>query len=406
MYAFLPPPKRGKDPPSESPQVRRRPSRDSPSPPAAAEPRRRGERKEPLTPVDSQRSIASPPRSIGFNIEWSRGLPGEPLDDGELLNPLDECYALYPEEEEYYPAVILRRLPDARYLLFYKGWENEEYVVSASQLRKHFTDASFAADEEDSDPEDAGEEEEAKEQEEEEEGEVDPLAAAANPATAATAGEEGAEQPQNDGAEGHPDAAWEQHTTGFGSRMLELLGWKPGEGLGKERMGRTSAIRPRIIPQNVGLDFISQPLKNLRKKKDSPDPQKGEKAKRRKAASARPDVFSFINRKLGGGGYNSSSSRPGPSASHPSDRDRLSKAVSQMTPAELRRDLLAQQQRLHRYNARVKRLQASLERNRNHPGFRRQLSVCQEVIRGIQQRMHRVQRSLANQGPSRKSKIF
>ena len=46
---------------------------------------------------------------------------------------------------------------------------------------------------------------------------------------------------------------FEAHTTGFGSRMLERMGWKPGEGLGAERQGRADPVVATKRPQGLGL---------------------------------------------------------------------------------------------------------------------------------------------------------
>ena len=46
---------------------------------------------------------------------------------------------------------------------------------------------------------------------------------------------------------------FEQHTTGFGSRMLAKMGFQEGEGLGKEKQGMAAPLEARRRPKNLGL---------------------------------------------------------------------------------------------------------------------------------------------------------
>lgn len=52
-------------------------------------------------------------------------------------------------------------------------------------------------------------------------------------------------------------AAWEAHTTGFGSRMLYKMGYMAGHGLGKDGRGRTSPVPVVVLPPRTSLDFCS-----------------------------------------------------------------------------------------------------------------------------------------------------
>ena len=46
---------------------------------------------------------------------------------------------------------------------------------------------------------------------------------------------------------------FEQHTTGFGSRMLAKMGFQEGEGLGREKQGMIVPLEARRRPKNLGL---------------------------------------------------------------------------------------------------------------------------------------------------------
>jgi len=46
---------------------------------------------------------------------------------------------------------------------------------------------------------------------------------------------------------------WEQHTTGFGLKMLQKMGYQDGQGLGKSRQGRHEPIRAVRRPKRQGL---------------------------------------------------------------------------------------------------------------------------------------------------------
>jgi len=55
------------------------------------------------------------------------------------------------------------------------------------------------------------------------------------------------------GGVGHAFAAFERHTRGVGSRLLEGMGWSAGEGLGRARQGISAPIQPAMRPRQLGL---------------------------------------------------------------------------------------------------------------------------------------------------------
>ena len=59
--------------------------------------------------------------------------------------------------------------------------------------------------------------------------------------------EEGAEEPERSFGD------FEKHTKGFGSRMLEKMGFVQGGGLGKDKQGTSHAIKPQMRKKGLGL---------------------------------------------------------------------------------------------------------------------------------------------------------
>ncbi|KAH3874149.1 hypothetical protein DPMN_037391 [Dreissena polymorpha] len=103
---------------------------------------------------------------------------------------------------------------------------------------------------------------------------------------------------------------WEEHTKGIGSRLLQKMGYVPGKGLGCRGEGRVEPVPIQLLPQvGKSLDRIMA-LKELAGDRDIFDAMKQQDRKDRKMVrkleqqyhklESRPDVFEFINKRLGG----------------------------------------------------------------------------------------------------------
>ncbi|CAM9853425.1 unnamed protein product [Pylaiella littoralis] len=114
------------------------------------------------------------------------------------------------------------------------------------------------------------EQEEDEEDEEEEEGDLEDAWANAGDADSAQKffqervlgdrrGRGGEDDDGRDGGlclDAYVFGGWEQHTKGFGSRMMNRMGYRRGEGLGKEKQGISRPVPIRVLPERRALDHL------------------------------------------------------------------------------------------------------------------------------------------------------
>ncbi|MCJ8737912.1 hypothetical protein PDJAM_G00029490 [Pangasius djambal] len=107
---------------------------------------------------------------------------------------------------------------------------------------------------------------------------------------------------------------WEAHTRGIGSKLLLKMGYELGKGLGKTLSGRVEPVQAVVLPKGCSLDQcaeLTQRKTRAATAKNNPASSKRKMKRKRTSTSTRPDVFDFLNSKLG----DSSPSAPAPSCS-------------------------------------------------------------------------------------------
>ncbi|KAL2103259.1 hypothetical protein ACEWY4_000127 [Coilia grayii] len=109
---------------------------------------------------------------------------------------------------------------------------------------------------------------------------------------------------------------WEVHTRGIGSRLLMKMGYEQGKGLGKSLEGRVEPVQAVVVPRGdvASLEGCGELTRALAMrprpptdKESAPGPKK--KLKRKSGGEGKPNVFEFLNAKLG-------PAQPRPSGAH------------------------------------------------------------------------------------------
>uniref|UniRef100_W5LH26 Zinc finger CCCH-type with G patch domain-containing protein n=1 Tax=Astyanax mexicanus TaxID=7994 RepID=W5LH26_ASTMX len=95
---------------------------------------------------------------------------------------------------------------------------------------------------------------------------------------------------------------WEAHTRGIGSKLLLKMGYELGKGLGKTLSGRVEPVQAVVLPKGRSLDQcaeLTQRKTHAAIAKDNPTSGKRKIKRKKKSTSTRPNVFDFLNSKLG-----------------------------------------------------------------------------------------------------------
>ncbi|XP_048098211.1 zinc finger CCCH-type with G patch domain-containing protein [Alosa alosa] len=99
---------------------------------------------------------------------------------------------------------------------------------------------------------------------------------------------------------------WEVHTRGIGSRLLMKMGYEQGKGLGKGLEGRVEPVQAVVVPRGAAaLAECGELTRALASQVRRPKPPGGaatgprKRLRRKRGGGGEPNVFDFLNAKLG-----------------------------------------------------------------------------------------------------------
>ncbi|KAJ3017365.1 hypothetical protein HKX48_003574 [Thoreauomyces humboldtii] len=150
--------------------------------------------------------------------------------------------------------------------------------------------------------------------------------------------------------DGEQIGAWEEHSKGIGSRLLAKMGYRLGDGLGKDATGRMRPVESEILPVGRGLGCEIE--RRVRKRKRA-QPEVTKDKMPSTSIGRKRDVFAFMNMSL-----NNEPAAPQPN----SISNRLKGEKRSLTP-NVRLDIVQLQKRSDRLASELGSARQALARN-------------------------------------------
>ncbi|XP_060734463.1 zinc finger CCCH-type with G patch domain-containing protein [Tachysurus vachellii] len=187
---------------------------------------------------------------------------------------------------------------------------------------------------------------------------------------------------------------WEAHTRGIGSKLLLKMGYELGKGLGKTLSGRVEPVQAVVLPKGRSLDKCAEFTHRKTQAavaKNNPTSIKRKMKRKRSSGSTRPDVFDFLNSKLG----DSTQSASAPSCS-------ISGVEVYKGGKSTKRSLNVQHlqttERMNQVEREIQRLTDSLNRRNGRDAavishMEEKLSACRELLRQLKSQEQSIQRA-------------
>ncbi|TSM94697.1 Regulator of telomere elongation helicase 1 [Bagarius yarrelli] len=187
---------------------------------------------------------------------------------------------------------------------------------------------------------------------------------------------------------------WEAHTRGIGSKLLLKMGYELGKGLGKTLSGRVEPVQAVVLPKGRSLDQcaeLTQRRTQAAVAKNNPASNKRKMKRKRTLASNRPNVFDFLNSKLG----DSSQSTSSPSCSIGGVE---AYQGGKSTKRSLNVQLLQTTERMSQVEKEIQRLNESLKRRNGRDAavvshVEEKLSASRRLLQQLKSQEQSIQRA-------------